>query len=144
MEETFQFKEWPEVSAKVVDEMNQVLAKGSYKMEVRNITVRRGSIEFWVTIGTIYYVVSNYKQFVEGIELMVRQLRDIVYRLVSLREPTVRVTYSWYNGPALEEIRARGSEATGLSREDLPMVYLIISHAALLFTLLWILLTRVA
>ena len=108
------------------------------EFEVRSITFGTGSIEMLVIIGTAYYVVSRYKNFVESIELLVNQVKQIVTRLftqpdfqntLNNRLTNISVSATWSPGPAL--VRAEtidiGTSTPGFS---LLLLYFIVSHAA--------------
>jgi hypothetical protein len=72
---------------------------------VRETRLSRGSIEVLViigTIGTIYYAVSKYKNFVESIQLLKTQLADLLKGYVdSQNNQSIAVTTTWTPGPAL-------------------------------------------
>src|SRR4051794_35171353 len=48
------------------------------EFDVRSISLARGSIEIFVTIGAVYYALSRYKNFVDSIELLASQLAGVV------------------------------------------------------------------
>lgn len=47
------------------------------EFSVRSITPIRGSIEILVVVGTTYYAVSKYKNFVDSLELLRNQLGSV-------------------------------------------------------------------
>lgn len=111
------------------------------EFDVRSMSYSRGSLEVIVVIGTLYYAVSRYKSFVESVELMVAQLRNILASFFERRMPgPVSVQGSWSPGPAL----AQGTPGifAGIGGEGPALVvwYLVLSHAAMLAVLLWLIL----
>lgn len=108
------------------------------EFEVRSLAVGRGSIEILVLIGTAYYVVSRYKNFVDSLELMVRQLRQAVRHFFEMSAPThVSVSGSWIPGPGLLQAEGIPQQARA-STDRLVLFYLVISHAGMLALLVWL------
>jgi hypothetical protein len=108
------------------------------EFDVRSMSYARGSLEILVVVGTLYYAVSRYKSFVESIELCVAQLRRIVIAFFERRMPTpISVRGTWTPGPGLVQ-----SNAGRLDMGDNGVVvwYLVLSHAAMLTVILWLLL----
>lgn len=98
-----------------------------------------GSIEIFVLIGTAYYALSRYKSLVESIELLVSQLKTIVQRFFERMAPMhsiVRATWS----PGRGLLAAARTRSSSRSHAALVTWYLVLSHAAMLGALLWLLL----
>src|SRR5205814_5032292 len=80
------------------------------EFDVRSMSFARGSLEILVVVGTLYYAVSRYKNFVESIELLLAQLRRIVSDFFEPRGTVpVSVTGSWTPGPGLVQSAAATS-----------------------------------
>lgn len=111
------------------------------EFDVRSMSFARGSVEILLVVGTLYYAVSCYKNFVESIELLLTQLRRIVSDFFDQRGPgPVSVTANWTPGPGLVQSAAAVS-GLGVSTNVSAVVwYLIVSHAAMLTAMLWLLL----
>lgn len=109
------------------------------EFEIRSMTVGRGSVEILVLIGTAYYVVSRYKNFVESMELMVRQVKEVVRRFFERAAPVrVVVSGSWAPvGGVIQSSPLQSDPAEG--RNTFVVWYLILSHAGMLIALLWLL-----
>jgi hypothetical protein len=109
------------------------------EFEVRSLAIGRGSIEIMIVIGTVYYAISRYKNFVESMELMVQQLKTVVrYFFERTVQARLVVNGSWapiggitQSSPLRTEIRE--------GRNTFVVWYLIISHAGMLLALLWLL-----
>jgi hypothetical protein len=71
---------------------------------VRDVRVVRGSVTLLFAIGTTYYVISRYKNFMESLELLQSQLKRAMRGYFGNTQPTVDVT--WNAGPSLAK---RGS-----------------------------------
>ncbi|MBI5473547.1 MAG: hypothetical protein HY961_14505 [Ignavibacteriae bacterium] len=112
------------------------------EFEVRSISFRRGSIEIIIIIGTVYYAISRYKNFIESIEMLVSQLKSLFQRFFGRFGPQpLSVHGTWSPGPAL----ARAETIMSYGAIDGTMIllwYIILSHAALLSVFIWMLLNR--
>ena len=110
------------------------------EFSVRDVVLVRGSIEVVVIIGTVYYVTSKYKNFIESIGLLKSQLKGLIRGHVDPQsiEP-ITMTDTWVPGPALA---SSGIGARRIASDDLTKIlllsYLILSHAALLTLLIWL------
>lgn len=112
------------------------------EFQVQSLTIGRGSIEILILIGTTYYAVSRYKNFIESIELMVRQLKDIVKHFFERAAPMrVTVSATWTPGNGLASLAAPHDDAAA-ERVSPALWYLILSHAAMLAVVLWLLVER--
>ena len=126
-----------EIEAESSEAAKRFLGPG---VEVKIVSIGPGSIEIIAAVVAVYYLISNYKSFAESLELLVRQIRHILARILRRRVPAPPiVTVEWSPGPAfppylvVESVRIRDSNASLLL-----LSYLVISHAILLFALIWI------
>src|SRR5205814_1505782 len=72
------------------------------EFDVRSMTFARGSLEILIVVGTLYYAVSRYKNFVESIELAVAQMKRTVGSFFERRVPQpVAVRGTWNPGPGM-------------------------------------------
>jgi hypothetical protein len=109
------------------------------EFEVRSLTIGRGSIEILVLVGTVYHVISSYKDFIESMELMLRQVKEAVRNYFESTVP-IRATVNGSWTPVGEIIPSSppiGEAGVGVNR--IVIWYLIISHASMLAVLLWLL-----
>jgi hypothetical protein len=110
------------------------------EFDVRSMSFARGSLELLVVVGTLYYAVSRYKNFVESLELLVAQLKRVVIAFFGQRmQDQISVHGSWSPGPGLVQAAPRLSGGVIVDRPGLIVWYLVLSHAALLAVLLWLL-----
>jgi hypothetical protein len=120
----------------IADAVKQSLGQ---EFEVRSMTIGRGSVEILVLIGTTYYVVSRYKSFVESMELMVRQVKEVVRRYFERTAPMrVLVSGSWTPVGGIIQSSPFQPEPVQ-ARNTFVVWYLILSHAGMLIVLLWLL-----
>ena len=111
------------------------------EFDVRSMSFARGSLELLVVVGTLYYAVSRYKNFVESIELLIAQLKrvtSVFFGPPRMLGP-VSVQGSWTPGPGLVQAAPRVFEALLGESSGLAVWYLVLSHAAMLAVLLWLL-----
>ena len=128
-------------SSKLRDRMSATIHEHlGPEFDVRSMSFARGSVEILLVVGTLYYAVSRYKNFVESIELLLAQLRRAVSDFFDQRGPgPVSVTGNWTPGPGLVQ-SAAATSGLGVSTNVSAVVwYLIVSHAAMLAILLWLL-----
>lgn len=72
------------------------------EFDVRSMSFARGSLEILLVVGTLYYAVSRYKNFVESVELLLAQLRRVVSDFFGRRtQGPLTVTSNWTPGPGL-------------------------------------------
>lgn len=110
------------------------------EFDVRSMSFALGSLEILVVVGTLYYAVSRYKNFVESIELSVSQLKRVVSAFFGQRMPgPVPVQGSWSPGPGFVQAAPGLSGRLMGESSSLIVWYLILSHAAMLAVLLWLL-----
>jgi hypothetical protein len=108
---------------------------------VSRLLIFKGTIKIYLEIaGAVYfgYVgISRYKNFVESIRLLIRDVQRIIQRFVTRSGPVPAVvTGTWIPGPPFQQHRlyARNARAWGFAAV---LGYLILSHAALLAVLIW-------
>ena len=107
------------------------------EFDVRSVTFARGSLEVLVVIGTLYYVVSRYKNFVESIELLLSQLKRLLAGFFESRVPSpVSVQGSWSPGPGLAQAVPNLFGGTVGDSPTVVVGYLVLSHAAMLAVVL--------
>jgi hypothetical protein len=116
------------------------------EFDVRSMSLTRGSIEFLVTVGAVYYALSRYKNFVESIELLASQLEGVVRRFLE-REmapqvPQPAVSATWEPGPGLVRLEGLEPLLPGIAWAYPLLWYVILSHAALLALFIWLLARR--
>ena len=107
--------------------------------DIKSITIGRGSIEVLIVVGTEYYAISRYNNFIESVELLSSQVKKVAGRLfgtIAAEQPDISVT--WTPGPALARLNS-SRDGCILIHSDLLIYYLILSHAALLSFVLWML-----
>src|ERR1051325_7295678 len=113
------------------------------EFEMRAMTLGRGSVELLVVVGTAYYAVSRYKNFIESLDLMVDQMRSLVGDLFA-RQPGTGATATWTPLPPLLAAEpGRGGPTSSaapstLNRLDLLTLYLLFTHGAMLVVLIWL------
>jgi hypothetical protein len=110
------------------------------EFDIRSMSFARGSLEILVVIGTLYYGVSRYKNFIESIELSVAQLKRVVSAFFDRRmRGPLSVQGNWAPGPGLVQAAPRLSGGMIGESPGLVVWYLVLSHAAMLAVLLWLL-----
>jgi hypothetical protein len=115
----------------------------SPEFEVRSITFHGGSIEILVVIGTAYYVISRYKNFIESVELLLSHLKRIIHRFFGRLWPQpISVYGTWSPGPALVRAETLYSSYGSMDAIRILLWYLILSHAALLTVVIWMIVRR--
>jgi hypothetical protein len=113
------------------------------EFEVRSMTIGRGSVEVVLIIATTYYIISKYKNFIESLELLKRQIISIFRQQFPTVVSTAEAT--WTPGPALSTVQPGTlSMGTPSFTQGLLLLYLIFSHAGLLVTLVWLLLKKLS
>jgi hypothetical protein len=117
----------------IKQEMVKSLGEAFY---IKSITIGRGSIEVLIVIGTAYYAISRYKNFIESIELLSSQIRNVASRFFSANRPEPPdISVTWTPGPALARLD-RSRDRWLPIQNNILLYYLILSHAALLSFLL--------
>jgi hypothetical protein len=103
---------------------------------LRKVETERGSVYFWVFLATGYTVISQFPDFVRGLELLVAGIQNLLRELFLARGfSEVIITGGWT--PALGKRRTRLASFR-ISQELITLLlasYLIVSHAVLLVVL---------
>jgi hypothetical protein len=132
-----------ELEAEIDNEVRQTLGP---EFEVQNVELHKGSITVLVVLGvagTIYMGFSRYESFIKSVNLLVSQLKGLLQRFfaqppgVAANSP-VSVTGSWQPGPVVTAASHVLSSSTGIDSCQIVLGYLLLSHAALVAVLLWL------
>ena len=100
---------------------------------IRSVTPIRGSIEILVVVGTTLVAVSKYKNFIDSLELLRRQLEGVIRRYMS---PNAEVSSSTTLGLGVPV--GNVTENGSFNANIWILGYLILSHAALLVVFIWL------
>lgn len=113
------------------------------EFEVQSVDFLWGSVEVLIAIGTIYYAISRYESFVRSLELLTAHLRIRLARLVgrSGMQP-IHISATWLPGPSLARVEETACRSESIDTPSLLLLYLVVSHGALLAVLVWMLATR--
>jgi len=114
--------------------------------EVLNIRLGQGSVTILVVIGAtgaFYMGFSRYENFIKSVNLLVSQLKAAFRRFFELVNPgppdiDLSVTGSWEPSANVLNARASLNSSSGFDYGLMLLVYLILSHAALLAGFLWL------
>ncbi len=109
------------------------------QFEVRRFEYRRGTIKIWVVLFAAYVAISRYKSFIESLELFASQVRDLVRRFLGNR---ASVDVNWFLGPALAASKAGAEIPETFPLLTAAIAYLILSHAALVTLVIWLIARR--
>jgi len=112
------------------------------EFELRRITFGRGTIDILLTIGVTYYVVYNYKNFSDSIELFVSQVSGVVrqfFRRLMRQGADISVSTTWQSGPAIAQQQKKLGAEVDVGWAFPLLWYVILSHASLLALLIWLL-----
>lgn len=116
------------------------------EFDVRSMSLARGSIEIFVTIGAVYYALSRYKNFVDSIELLASQLAGVVRRFLESEVlqpvPQGAVSATWEPGAGLVRLETLEPSPSGIAWAYPLLWYVILSHAALLALFIWLMARR--
>ncbi len=116
------------------------------EFEVLNVEIGRGSITLLIVlgaVGTLYMGFSRYDGFIKSMNLLVSQIKGLLQRffgqapLIGTPLP-LSVTGSWEPGPVVTEANRAFDTSSGIDSCQVVLVYLLLSHAALLGVLLWL------
>ena len=103
---------------------------------LRKVEIRRGSVAIWFFVAGGYTLISQYPDFVRGLESIVSGIRDILRALFRAQGfPEVNVTGGWTQASAK---RRSPLASFRFSQELITLLlvsYLIVSHAVLLVVL---------
>lgn len=107
------------------------------QFKVQSVTFRHGSVEILIVIGTIYYAISRYKNFIESIELFKQQLKSLLLNFFGgFFEEPISVYGTWSPGPALAHAQMMLSYDS-MDAMKILLWYMLLSHAALLTVFIW-------
>lgn len=130
------------------DELEAEVRQATWRLlgsefEVRSIVFGRSSLEILVAIGTAYYVVSRYKNFIESVQLLISQLKSLFERFFRPRVPVpIYVNGDWLPGPGLVTAGQIYAPYGSGDPNGILLIYLILSHAALLALFIWMVLRK--
>ena len=123
--------------------VREILGKG---FRLRSMAIGRGSIELFLALaaaGSFYMGFSRYKNFVESLELLTSQITAILRRFMP--SSTV-INTSWIPGEVLDTPKASETPSlhwyTNYQIQMVLLIYFVVSHAALLGVVLWLLIKR--
>jgi hypothetical protein len=116
------------------------------EFEVYNVRIEKGSITVWVVLsvlGTLFMGVSRYESFIKSVNLLMSQLKGLLGRFFGQapgneRRPPVTVTGSWEPSEVVTTAHQALSHSKGIDSSQVVLAYLLLSHAALLGVLVWL------
>jgi hypothetical protein len=112
------------------------------EFSLRSMTPIRGSIELILVIGTTYYAISKYKNFIDSLELLRTQLESFLKNFFGGRIASgMRISSSMTLGASTAAGNIAGSGTFDANR--FLLFYVLLSHAALLAVFIWIVLKRI-
>lgn len=132
----------------LLKEMNQRVTESvGTDYEIIGFEINEGSVVLTVilgTIGTTYVTLSQYEDFIKGITRLTSQLKHMFERFfasVPTGPPGIEVTVreSWEPSPAVSTAQHALMMEPRLDINASMVFYLIVSNAALLATLIWLL-----
>jgi len=101
---------------------------------LEKVEVRRGSVTFWVVVAGAFTLFSQYADFVRSLELLHSQISHLIHEFLARQGILVTVTGGW------TPLSGRGSRPGFPFLRSSPefvslllVLYLIVSHAVLLF-----------
>jgi hypothetical protein len=114
--------------------------------EVLNVEFRKGSFVLLVAlgaVGTFYMGFSRYESFIKSVNLLVSQLRGLLQRFfgeapLAPAQTPVSVTGSWEPTPVVIAANQGLRVSAGIDSSHFVLGYLLLSHAALLTLLMWL------
>ncbi len=116
------------------------------EFEVLNVEINRGSITLLIAlgaVGTFYMGFSRYESFVKSANLLVSQLKGLVQRFFGqapgggIRLP-LSVTGSWQPSAVIAEANRTFDASSGIDSCQVVLAYLLLSHAAMMGVLIWL------
>ena len=108
------------------------------QVEVRDLAIRRGSVEVIVVIAAAYYVIAAYPDFLQGLDKLFEQIRSILRRFAgrfSQGPWTIVVSGSWKPSAGVQALHSSGVRRTDF--EVVLLVYILVTHAVLLGIFVW-------
>jgi hypothetical protein len=129
----------------VVAANKQVLETLGPEFEVLNVEVRPGSAIIWIVIGsvgTVFMTFSRYESFVKSVNLLLSQLSNVMSRILG-RQPRpgggISVRSAWQPGPAITTANQLLNFSSSSDGCSYLIAYLVLSHAALMAVMIWLL-----
>lgn len=118
------------------------------EFRVRSMTIGRGSIEVIIVlaaVGSFYMGFSRYKNFMESLDLLRSQIQSILRRFMPNSDS---VSATWIPSPALVSVAENSTPLalqwyTSHQIQMILLIYFIVSHAAILAVLVWLLIRKV-
>lgn len=115
--------------------------------EVVDVRLDHGSVAILVVIGaagTFYMGFSRYESFIKSVNLLVSQLKAVFRRFFERVNPgppdiDLSVTGSWQPSTTVLNARERLESSSSFDYGIALLIYLLLSHATLLGTLVWLL-----
>jgi hypothetical protein len=115
-------------------------------VEVLRVRIEKGSVEILVWLGmavTIFMTFSRYESFVKSVNLLVSQIKNLLRRFFESASPAApgidfTVTGSWEPSQTVLMAQERLSASSSLDYSPFLLAYLILSHAALLALMVWL------
>ena len=116
------------------------------EFEVLTIDFTRGSLHVLVALGAVgafYMGFSRYENFIKSVNLLVSQLKGLLQRFLGrayggANQTPLTVTGSWQPGPVINAANMTLEESSGIDSSQFVLGYLLLSHAALLGLLIWL------
>lgn len=132
------------LEAEIQEQVTETLGSD---FEVLDVRLGRGSLTILIAIGavgTFYMGFSRYESFIKSVNLLVSQLKSAFQRFFERASPgppdiDISVTGSWQPSATVLNARASFNSSSGFDYGIVLLVYLLLSHAVLLATLLWLL-----
>jgi hypothetical protein len=134
-----------ELESEIRQQVAQTLGSDFEVLEVR---LGRGSITILVVIGaagTFYMGFSRYESFIKSVNLLVSQLKGTFLRFFERVNPgppdiDLSVTGNWQPSATVLNAREKLGSSSGFDYGFALLIYVLLSNAALLATLVWLLL----
>jgi hypothetical protein len=109
--------------------------------DIRIISISQGTAMVLIAISIIggaYVTISQYHDFVESLELLLDQIKNILRRLLSSYEPSIESSYLINPRLPVPSMAPSSNSAPAITNNF--FWYMVLSNAALLATLIYILL----
>jgi hypothetical protein len=123
----------------------QVMETLGPEFEVLNLEIRPGSANIWIIIsavGSVLMTFSRYESFIKSLNLLLSQLSNVVSRILG-RQPRpgggISVRSAWQPGPAITTANQLLSLSSGSDGCSSLIAYHVLSHAALMAVMIWLL-----
>lgn len=99
---------------------------------VRDVSIHGGSVELWLIVTTAFAMITNWGSFRQGLDYLISDLRKVIRKIA----PAKVTDASWSPGPALLQPQLQIPPDL-IFETRLIVTYLVLSHAALLAFMLW-------